>query len=142
MTDEVGGGESPRPLALGPGYPPGERIAALETISNYHREQIHAANNRLHRLGNSINGFNVSVGELEDKLARLVQVQHGLDESVRALQAVNKSLSEKEQARQRRRDDVKTVAAIVTFVVGTLIGLSTLFSSTLFGWLRDAPPGP
>jgi DNA repair exonuclease SbcCD ATPase subunit len=126
-----------RPAMLGGGFPPGERIRALEEGFQYHREQIHAANNRLHKLGNTVNGFTNSVNELENKLERFERVQHDLDESVKALQGVNKSLSEKEAARQRRRDDVKSVAAIVAFVLSTLIGVSTLFS-----WLRDATPGP
>lgn len=137
MSDEAGASENPRPLVLGPGYPPGERIAALETISNYHREQIHAANSRLHRLGNSINGFTALVNELEDKLGRFEHAQHELNENVKALQEVNKSLSAKEQARQQRRNDVKSVAAVITFVIGALTG-----GMALLNWFRDAAPGP
>jgi uncharacterized protein (DUF3084 family) len=127
----------PRPAMLGGAYPTGERIRALEEGFQYHREQIHAANNRLHRLGTTIENFSGSVKDLENELERFERVQHELGRNVEALQAVNKSLSEKEAARQRRRDDVKSVAAIVTFVLGVLIGVSSLL-----GWLRDAAPGP
>lgn len=122
---------------LGGSYPTGERIRALEEGFQYHREQIHAVNNRLYKLGDTVQGFTTSVNELESKLERFERVQLELDGNVKALQAVNKSLSEKEVARQRRRDDVKSVAAIVAFVLSTLIGVSTLFN-----WLRDAAPGP